>query len=395
MATATAVRNLAKAIPRNTASATSSLRLAARPSKANVARQFFQQSSRRHYSSAHEAPKSRTSTTVIYGSVAATAALAGGYYYFATTTGQEPKRATTPEAISDAHLKKGSAGQSVGLFKPTPEDYQKVYNEIAKQLWEKDDYDDGSYGPVLLRLAWHQSGTYDAATGTGGSNGATMRFAPEGSHGANAGLKNARDFLEPIKQQFPWISYGDLWTLAGVCAVQEMQGPTIPWRPGRQDKDVAFCTPDGRLPDGSKTQDHIRAIFGRMGFNDQEMVALSGAHALGRCHADRSGFEGPWTFSPTVMTNDYFRLLMEEKWGWKSWEGKKQYEDASTKTLMMLPTDVALIKDPVFKGWVEKYAKDNDLFFKDFSSVCVKLFELGVPFAEGTKRLEFKSTIEE
>lgn len=32
-----------------------------------------------------------------------------------------------------------------------------------------------------------------------------------------------------------------------------------------------------------------------MGFNDQEMVALIGAHSLGRCHADRSGFDGPWT----------------------------------------------------------------------------------------------------
>ena len=40
---------------------------------------------------------------------------------------------------------------------------------------------------------------YDAQTGTGGSNGATMRFAPEGDHGANAGLKVARDFLEPVK----------------------------------------------------------------------------------------------------------------------------------------------------------------------------------------------------
>ena len=42
--------------------------------------------------------------------------------------------------------------------------------------------------------------SYDAETGTGGSNGATMRFAPEGDHGANAGLKAARDFLEPIKR---------------------------------------------------------------------------------------------------------------------------------------------------------------------------------------------------
>ena len=42
-------------------------------------------------------------------------------------------------------------------------------------------------------------GSYDKDTNTGGSNGATMRFAPEGDHGANAGLKAARDFLEPVK----------------------------------------------------------------------------------------------------------------------------------------------------------------------------------------------------
>ena len=48
----------------------------------------------------------------------------------------------------------------------------------------------------------------------------------------------------------------------------------------------------GRLPDGALGADHIRDIFGRMGFSDQEIVALSGAHALGRCHPDRSGFDG-------------------------------------------------------------------------------------------------------
>jgi cytochrome c peroxidase len=55
---------------------------------------------------------------------------------------------------------------------------------------------------VLVRLAWHASGTYDKETGTGGSNGATMRFAPESNHGANAGLKTARDFLEPVHGEF-------------------------------------------------------------------------------------------------------------------------------------------------------------------------------------------------
>lgn len=47
---------------------------------------------------------------------------------------------------------------------------------------------DGSLAPVLIRLAWHASGTYDKETKTGGSNYATMRFKPEAEHGANNGL---------------------------------------------------------------------------------------------------------------------------------------------------------------------------------------------------------------
>lgn len=49
------------------------------------------------------------------------------------------------------------------------------------------------------------------------------------------------------------------------------------------------------------------------GFNDQEIVALAGAHAVGRCHTDRSGFDGPWTFSPVTFSNEYFKLLLNEK----------------------------------------------------------------------------------
>jgi cytochrome c peroxidase len=172
-----------------------------------------------------------------------------------------------------------------------------------------------------------------------------------------------------------------------------MQGPIIPWRPGRSDRDVSYCTPDGRLPDGAKGQDHLRAIFYRMGFNDQEIVALSGAHALGRGHPDRSGFDGPWDFSPTVMTNEYFRLLMDEKWSWRKWNGPKQYTDNKSKTLMMLPTDMALIKDAAFKKHVERYARDSQVFFNDFRDVFCKLIELGVPFtSKAEDRIEFQPT---
>lgn len=59
---------------------------------------------------------------------------------------------------------------------------------------------------------------------------------------------------------------------------------------------------------------------------------------------------------------------------------------------MMLPTDMTLITDKSFKQWVTTYAKNNDLFFKDFSKVIVKLFELGVPFDEKTEYMTFKPT---
>ena len=36
-----------------------------------------------------------------------------------------------------------------------------------------------------------------------------------------------------------------------------------------------------RLPDGAQGADHLRHIFNRMGYSDQEIVALSGAHTLG------------------------------------------------------------------------------------------------------------------
>ena len=47
---------------------------------------------------------------------------------------------------------------------------------------------------------------------------------------------------------------------------------------------------------------------------------------------------------------------------------------------MMLPTDMALIKDKEFRKHVERYAKDDKAFYSDFKDVILKLFELGVPF---------------
>jgi cytochrome c peroxidase len=190
---------------------------------------------------------------------------------------------------------------------------------------------------TFVRLAWHCAGTYSKVDGSGGSNGGRMRFQPESGWGANAGLGTARQALEPIKEKFPGISYADLYTLSGVVAVEEAGGPMIPFRLGRSDdQDGKSSPPDGRLPDADKgskkmTIQHIRDIFYRMGFNDREIVALLGAHALGRCHTANSGYWGPWTYAENTMSNEYFRLLVEERWSPKishngqPWNGPDQY----------------------------------------------------------------------
>lgn len=248
----------------------------------------------------------------------------------------------------------------------------------------------GYVGPMLVRLAWHSSGSYGKAKCDGGSQGGTIRFCPEINHGGNAGLKHAIGCLAPIKENNPAASWADLIVFAGVVAIKNMGGPDCGFTPGRVDaptpnaspaKDKRF-TPDDRLPDAAQGAQHLRDVFYRMGFNDQEIVALSGAHAIGRCHTDRSGFWGPWTYGESAFSNDYYKVLLEKKWTVKTthegqpWMGPKQFE-ADGGALMMLPTDMVLLDDPSFKKWVQIYAASEGKFFADFAVAFRKLTELG------------------
>ena len=84
-------------------------------------------------------------------------------------------------------------------------------------------------------------------------------------------------------------------------------------------------------------------------------------------------------------SNEYFRLLVEEKWTQKKthegkpWTGPLQYE-SKDGALMMLPSDLTLTQDPEFAKWTKLYAKDEQRFFADFTSAFCKLMELGVSF---------------
>lgn len=247
---------------------------------------------------------------------------------------------------------------------------------------------DPDKGPTLVRLAWHSSGTYDRMTRTGGSRGGTIRFEEELAHGANAGLNEATAWLEPVFEKYAaqGLQHADLYTLAGATAIEEMGGPAIKWRAGRSDApDASAVPPEGRLPDADKgdfesTAGHLRAIFGRMGFNDRDIVALSGAHALGYTHAENSGFEGPWTSSPTTFTNSYFTFLLKLPWQEETVKrtGKRQYGVGKGKDhLMMLESDLALVKDAKFRPYVERYSRDDARFRKDFAAAFSNLLELG------------------
>ncbi|XP_058081481.1 probable L-ascorbate peroxidase 4, peroxisomal [Magnolia sinica] len=212
--------------------------------------------------------------------------------------------------------------------------------------------------PIMLRLAWHDAGTYDVKTKTGGPNG-SIRTKEEYTHDANKGLQIAIDFCDQVKKKHPRITYADLYQLSGVVAVEVTGGPTIDFRPGR--KDSSISPEEGRLPDAKQGTKHLRDIFYRMGLSDKDIVALSGGHTLGKAHQERSGFEGAWTKDPLKFNNSYYVELLK----------------GETEGLLKLPTDKALLEDPVFRRYVELYAKDEDAFFEDYAESHKKLSELG------------------
>jgi catalase (peroxidase I) len=250
-----------------------------------------------------------------------------------------------------------------------------------------------NYTPVVVRFGWHGSGTFDkngdacpitGKTGScpiGGSQGCTIRFSPEIDHDANAGLKMVTNLLDPVYQKYKdHISVSDFYIYATclvICWASDGNCPmTMKW--GRKDATQGSqCAPEGRLPDAMQGVPHLRDIFHRQGFTDRDIVTLSGAHTLGSCHTDRSGFEGPWTSNPLKLDNDYYKLLLNEKWTKREWSGPEQYTDSSGK-LMMLISDLALLEEPSMKAVVEEYAKDEKKFFADFGRCFSQMLNNGI-----------------
>jgi len=302
-----------------------------------------------------------------------------------------------------------------GKIKGEGLDYVGQLKALRKDLFAF--VDKQNCNPILVRLAWHDSGTFDKNRtewpDMGGANGSII-YAPEINHGANNGLNKGVNFLKPFKTDYPLVSWADLIQMASAVSIEHAGGPKIPMKYGRVDVAGPEACPEGTsrgtagnagLPDAAMpfgcgatdAATHLRNIFHRMGFTDQEIVALSGAHTLGRAFKERSGTvdEGygeanacPFTKSVGLCPVRHDGKAGVGMPGGKSWTKAwlkfdnsyyKEYAE-NNKDLLWLPTDRALHEDPEFKKTFVLYKDDQAAFFEGYSAAHKKLSELGSKF---------------
>ncbi|MBV9603381.1 MAG: hypothetical protein JOZ87_41970 [Chloroflexi bacterium] len=227
----------------------------------------------------------------------------------------------------------------------SPEDLEADVREFLVELMPLE------HAPAHLRLAFHDAGTYDRATGTGGAHG-TVHLTEELRRADNTGWgQPCMELIAEAKAAYPMVSWADLIALGGAAAVQKCGGPTIEIGLGRTD--ATEVSPPHRLPGGYEGSDMLKRMFARMGLTPRDLVALSGAHTLG--HTQRKAFtEDPWVFS-----NAYFTQLVDRT-------GPQ-----------LLQTDTAIIDDPELRPYVELYARDESQFWADFADAFRRLTWLG------------------
>jgi len=194
----------------------------------------------------------------------------------------------------------------------------------TSQDWWPADW--GHYGPLFIRLTWHQAGTYRIEDGRGGGGDGGQRFAPLNSWPDNANLDKARRLLWPVKQKYGnKVSWADLLVLAGNVALEDMGFETFGFAFGREDiwepeeifwgpeddwlgddryvddgpldfgdqpfgavtMGLIYVNPEGPKgkPDPLAAAHDIRLTFARMAMDDEETVALiAGGHTFGKAH---------------------------------------------------------------------------------------------------------------
>ncbi len=249
-------------------------------------------------------------------------------------------------------------------------DLEAVKADLKNLMTESQDWwpaDWGNYGGLMVRMAWHQAGSYRTTDGRGGASTGNQRFAPLNSWPDNANLDKARRLLWPIKKKYGnALSWADLIILAGNMAYETMGLKTFGFGGGREDiwhpeKDIywgeerdwlaagdkrysdeenrealenplaavqmglIYVNPEGvgGKPDPLKTAHDMRVTFARMAMNDEETVALTaGGHTVGKCHGNGN--------AALVGENPENAALQEQGLGWVNQNGTGNGGDTVT-----------------------------------------------------------------
>ena len=342
-------------------------------------------------------------------------------------------------------------------------DYSALKADLKALLTDSQDWwpaDWGTYAGLFIRMAWHSAGTYRTVDGRGGAGRGQQRFAPLNSWPDNVSLDKARRLLWPVKQKYGQkISWADLMILAGNVALENSGFRTFGFAAGREDvwepdmdvnwgdekawlthrspdalaknplaateMGLIYVNPEGPNASGDprSAAAAIRATFGNMAMDDEEIVALiAGGHTLGKTHgasaashvgvdpeaapieqmglgwtsshgsgsgadAITSGLEVVWTQTPTQWSNNFFENLFKFEWvqtrspaGAIQFEAKDApeiipdpFDPAKKRKPTMLVTDLTLRFDPEFEKISRRFLNDPQAFNEAFARAWFKL----------------------
>ena len=198
--------------------------------------------------------------------------------------------------------------------------------------------DRGDLMGLLVRLAFHDAATFrppprpPAANANANANANATAAASEATGGAdgcvdlasaeNGGLREAIDLLEGVRRRAAdrdegaaAMSRADVWALAGNVAIEEAGGPRLEYRTGRADADDCAGQGERHVGAESTSSAAIEDAFVReLGLTHGEVVALIGAHVLGKATEAHSGYEGKWVPRNDAFTNAYFVDLLHVPW---------------------------------------------------------------------------------
>lgn len=197
-------------------------------------------------------------------------------------------------------------------FSLTPDQYQAIISDVLTYLVPaRDDYVNFvDFVGGVLRLPFHDAASYDQKDRSGRPSGC-VNFNDPGNNGLAAIING----IEPVYQMHKdVISRADYWVLVANVAIKESRGPVVAYQWGRIDCNGDY-PPLGRLPDNEGNFTELMNVFvNRMGLTVRDVVALLGAHSLGRAMPENSGYEFYWSRSASLFRNEYYQDLLNSHW---------------------------------------------------------------------------------